>query len=383
MAKSYYIPDVEREVAEVDRTLLDLYARLCELDYTTEYTKNPSGHLYENFMEQVRKSEALEKRIGELKQLSQALKDGNTRVEDLSKEIKNTSKSIDLLYSRLGAILWEESASQDPDDELQQVSGRMKELQGDLQRLFQKSGAYKARQRTGGWAAKTVFKVREGAVNASLKSYQRKQDALFVSLGRELISSGRANLLKSDASASILEEYEKQHLHLEALAEEKDMIQEKVHHNRHTLEKEEGRASVQHRINDLNHEYRSIMKLRSDAAAAYGRYISTGIDLSMTDLPQVIRECQTSILEQQEMKKELLLSIKQLSIEKKIEEQVLLIRQDEEHIAHIQESIGQLHRQIEGVKKEMQGKQDQISHLQRQLKKLLPDEGSSHGSAEG
>gem|GEM_PF-3644249 len=211
----------------------------------------------------------------------------------------------------------------------------------------------------------------------SLQGRQNKRkDQLFSALGRELIAEGKIGLLKSDATESIRRELDSLESRLNELNEEKKMIQESVHHTRHTLEKEEGRASVQHRINELAHTYQEAMKRRHEAASAYGRYLSTIIDLSSREppIPPEIVECQQEILQMQEHKKALLLTIKQLSIEKKIEEQVLLIRQDEEHIAHIEEQVGQLHRQIEEVRREMQGKQDQIALLQRQLKKLLPQQ---------
>ncbi len=385
MAKSYYMPEVEKEVAEVEKQLLSLYSRLCELDYLNGSISQPSGSLYDNFMTFVKKSEALKLRIEGLKKISQALKEGNTRFEDLTQEITSAQKSIDLLYSRLGAILWEESVGGDIDGELLELSPQMGELQRKLRALLEKSNEYDDIQKKSGWAGKTYFQLKNSVVKSRLRGTQKKQDALFVSLGRVLVSEGRTDLLKSEATGAILEEYETSSQRLETLSEEREMIQQTLHHNKNTLEKEEGRASVQHRINDLSHEYREVMKQRKEAASSYGRFISTGIDLSSPTLflPDEIAECQKEILEQQELKKELLLMIKQLTIEKKIEEQVLLIRQDEEHIAHIEDSIGQLNRQIEEVRKEMQGKQDQISHLQGQLRKLLPDQGEASESSTG
>ncbi len=376
MATSYYIPEVEKEVAAADRRLLSLYARLSETNYHSGFTSVSSASLYENFMSSVNESNELRNRISELRKISDALKEGNTRMEDLDREIRKTQAHLQLLHARLGAILWEESVANGGDVQLNGISSRIGQLQEELRRHIERTRGTPGQESDGSWAARTFRQVQRVALRSMQARGQRREDLLFSALGRELVAARSVGLLRSDAVESIMRELDSVNDRFSALQDEKKMIEESVHHNRHTLEKEEGRASVQHRINELTHTYQEAMKRRHEAASAYGRYLSTIIDPDSQDpsVPSEIAECQHEILQQQAQKKELLLTIKQLSIEKKIEEQVLLIRQDEEHIAHIEGQVGQLHRQIEEVKREMQVKQDQIALLQRQLKKLLPQQ---------
>ncbi|MBN2861494.1 MAG: hypothetical protein JXK93_14610 [Sphaerochaetaceae bacterium] len=376
MATSYYIPEVEKEVAEVDRRLLALYARLSETNHHSGFTSVSSASLYESFRTTVSESDEIKNRIVELRKISEALKEGNTRIEDLEREIRDTESRLQLLHARLGAILWEESVANGGDVQLNGISDRIGELQDDLRKLLERTRRSQEFDPDGNWANRTFQQVRSVALRSLQGRKKKRQDQLFSALGQELIAEGKIGLLKSDATESIRRELDSVGVRSNELTEEKNMIQESVHHTRHTLEKEEGRASLQHRINELTHAYQEAMKRRHEAASAYGRYLSTIIDLSSQEppIPPEIVECQQEILQMQDQKKALLLTIKQLSIEKKIEEQVLLIRQDEEHIAHIEEQVGQLHRQIEEVRREMQVKQDQIALLQRQHKKLLPQQ---------
>jgi len=376
MAASYYIPEVEKEVAEIDRRLLALYARLSETNHHSGFVSVTSASLHESFRNAVSESDEIKNRIGKLRKISEALKEGNTRIEDLDREIGDTRSSLQLLHARLGAILWEESVANGGDVQLNGISDRIGQSQAELRKLLERNRRSRELESSGAWAKRTFRQVQSAALRSLQGRQNKRKDQLFSALGRELIAEGKIGLLKSDATESIRRELDSLESRLNELNEEKKMIQESVHHTRHTLEKEEGRASVQHRINELAHTYQEAMKRRHEAASAYGRYLSTIIDLSSREppIPPEIVECQQEILQMQEHKKALLLTIKQLSIEKKIEEQVLLIRQDEEHIAHIEEQVGQLHRQIEEVRREMQGKQDQIALLQRQLKKLLPQQ---------
>lgn len=376
MATSYYIPEVEKEVAEVDRRLLALYARLSETNQHSGFTTVSSASLYESFITAVSESDEIRNRIGELRKISEVLKEGNTRIEDLDREISDTQNHLKLLHARLGAIFWEESAANGGDVQLTGISDRIGQLQNELRKLLERTRRSQGFDSPGTWAERTFRQVRSVTLRSLQERQKKRQDKLFSALGQELIAEGKIDLLKSDATESIRQELDAVGIRFDELTEEKKMIQESVHHTRHTLEKEEGRASLQHRINELTHAYQEAMKRRHEAASAYGRYLSTIIDPASREIPvpPEIVECQQEILQMQEQKKALLLTIKQLSIEKKIEEQVLLIRQDEEHIAHIEEQVGQLHRQIEEVRREMQVKQDQIALLQRQLKKLLPQQ---------
>ncbi len=85
-------------------------------------------------------------------------------------------------------------------------------------------------------------------------------------------------------------------------------------------------------------------------------------------------ECFEQIIDYQNLKTELLRTTKKLNIEQKIEELVLLLKQDEEHILHIEVQIGQLNQQIEEIHKTMATKKEQIGVLQHQLMKVLPVE---------
>ncbi len=385
MVNTYYIPEVEKEVEAVDRELLNLYSLLAEQAHPHGYTRPGNDTLYRNFLSRVEVSEHLLERIETLQGITQEMKDGTSRIERLKTERKESQSRVDLAYSRLGAIFWEESTGDEVNPLLVPIAQMIAPLQNEMKALREKKETYSLMIEKGGVARKAIYRMKQTSLLGTIRNREKKRRELFVRLGEELISTGTYEYLSSDAIDSIHHEYLQETFRLESIQEELELIEQSIHRNRNTLEKQEGKSSVQHRIHELKGEYREAMKRRSEAASVYGRYLSTGIDLSAEGLsvPDEVLDCQKRILDQQEVKKELLLMIKKLSIEKKIEEQVLLIRQDEEHINHIEQSIGQLHMQIEGIRREKSAKQDQIAHLQNQLRKVLPEKGASFESTTG
>jgi hypothetical protein len=204
---------------------------------------------------------------------------------------------------------------------------------------------------------------------------QKEHEKAFVKYGETIARNSLIPLLVSENAMSIEAEYEKACSAIEKKDEELSMVREQMELSRNKLEQEGMGGSLARKIGELESAQKEANKQRKLSAVMYGKSVTTIMSSHKDhEFPKEMDECFEQIIDYQNLKTELLRTTKKLNIEQKIEELVLLLKQDEEHILHIEVQIGQLNQQIEEIHKTMATKKEQIGVLQHQLMKVLPVE---------
>jgi hypothetical protein len=368
------IEEVEKRITGVSNILQQLYAQLGELalpldDFVITKESKP---LYTNFFHSVEQSNSIKARLGKFKDISASFKNNTHRLKELVVEKKEQEELLKLLYSRIGVIVWEEASSGVLDSTILEAIPNITVRQKESILLSTAHAKAKERREKSSLLLKLPLSVDLRVKSLRLKKHTSKYNEFFVYIGKIVATNTYFALLHSTRSSLFEKEYASISQAIEDITEESAMIGEQIRFSRHKLEQEGINGSLARKINEIESEYKEANKVRNHAAILYGKHIAAILDVthSQSYLPHII-DCYDQIIRHQELKTELLRTIKKLTIEKKIEELVLLLQQDEDHIAHIELSIGQLNRQIEEINKMMASKKEQIGTLQQQLNKVL------------
>ncbi|MDC7247888.1 MAG: hypothetical protein PQJ35_06075 [Sphaerochaetaceae bacterium] len=368
------IEEVERQVAEVGRVLQHLYAQLGELALScgSPVMTKEAKSLYEDFSRCAAQSEKVKSRLAKFQDIKASFKRNSNRLKELSSEKKERNEFLKLLYSRIGVIVWEEAESGVLSDRILLKIPEIQAMQEESSVLSSARDDADRRYQSAHFLLKIPMKVNVRMKNRRLKFHTGKYGEFFIRIGRTVATQNLISSLNSTKRSLFNKEHTELLKIINEIDEEAAMISEQIRYSHHRLEQEGINGSLARKISDIESELRESDKARNHAAILYGKYISAMIDPSeLEEHFPGMTGCYHQIIEQQELKTELLGSIKRLSIEKKIEELVLLLQQDEDHIAHIELSIGQLNRQIEEIRKTMASKKEQIGLLQQQLGKVL------------
>jgi hypothetical protein len=371
------IEEVAREIAHVSSALQDLYATLGEyaLHHNQTAITDETKSLYNNFITLVHQSDSLQTRITTLRDLHTSILDGNNRVKEIKKEKKTLVNQMNLLYSRIGAIVWEEYYSKVLSEIISNAIPGIKQLYEEYNQLTNTHLIAKEKVQSAHWFTKMPLKVHEKVRKGQLARLQKEHEKAFVEYGEIIARNSLIPLLVSENAMSIEAEYEKACSAIEKKDEELSMVREQMELSRNKLEQEGMGGSLARKIGELESAQKEANKQRKLSAVMYGKSVTTIMSSHKDhEFPKEMDECFEQIIDYQNLKTELLRTTKKLNIEQKIEELVLLLKQDEEHILHIEVQIGQLNQQIEEIHKTMATKKEQIGVLQHQLMKVLPVE---------
>ncbi len=369
------IEEVAREINHVSSALQDLYASLGEwaINHHIDAANLESTTLYDNFTNLVSQSDALQTRIKTLKDLHNSILDGKNRVKEIEKEKKALLSQMDILYSKIGAIIWEEYNSHVLSDIILKEIPELSTIHHNYTQVTQSLRDTKEKVHSAHSVIKAPFIVHEKMQKMKLTRLQKHNTSLFVEFGRTIACASLIPLLVSQNAMNIEAEYDKASQVIEKKDIELHTVIEQMNLSKNKLEEEGAGTSLARKIGELENAQKDVDKQRKLSAVMYGKSVTTMMSTQKeSDYPQEMVECFDQIIEYQNLKTELLTTTKKLNIEKKIEELVLLLRQDEEHILHIEVQIGQLNQQIKEIHKTMATKKEQIGALQQQLVKILP-----------
>ncbi len=368
------IEEVEKQVTDVSKVLQHLYAQLGELALPIDtYTiTNEAKSLFNNFSLSVDASNSIKAKLSKFTDISASFKNNSHRLKELAAQKKNYDQQLKLLYSKIGVIVWEESSSDVIDPQIIKMIPEIIAMQEESKTLFEIEKKAKERYKTSFFLLKVPCRVDATIKSHRLKKHTSKYKEFFIRTGRTVATQSLIPLLHSSHTTVFEKEYKELIIHIAEIDEESTMIAEQIRYSHRKLEQEGINGSLAKKINEIENELREANKVRNHAAILYGKYIAAVITHpDPKKYSSQIIDVYEQIMRQQELKTELLRTIKRLTIEKKIEELVLLLQQDEEHVAHIELSIGQLNRQIEEINKVMASKKEQIGALQQQLNKVL------------
>ena len=374
------IEEVAREIALVSSALQDLYADLGEhaLQQPQYVPTDQSTTLYKNFIVLVEQSDSLQTRITTLKDLHKSILDGNNRVKEIDKEKKTLVEHMNLIFSRIGAILWEEYYSHVLSETIFKEIPGIAQLHDEYNHLTATHLALKDKVHSASWLTKVPLVLHERMKKRKLNKLQKQHNAIFIEYGKIIAQGSLIPLLVSQNATNIEAEYQKAHSALAKKNEELTMVSEQMELSRNKLEEQGMGGSLARKIGELENGQKEANKQRKLSAVMYGKSVTTTMSSKQeTAFPVEMLACYEQIIDHQNLKTELLRTTKKLNIEQKIEELVLLLRQDEEHILHIEAQIGQLNQQIEEIHKNEASKKEQIGVLQQQLIKLLPVESKN------
>ena len=371
------IEEVAREIAQVSFALQDLYATLGEyaLHQNSTAITDETKSIYNNFISLVNQSDSLQTRITTLRDLHTSILDGNNRVKEIEKEKKTLVNQMNLLYSRIGAIVWEEYYSKVLSEIIAKAIPGIAQLYDEYNQLTNTHLIAKEKVHSAHWFTKMPLVIYEKVRKVQLGRLQKEHEKAFVEYGEIIARNSLIPLLVSENAMSIEAEYEKACSAIEKKDEELSMVKEQMELSRNKLEEEGMGGSLARKIGELESAQKEANKQRKLSAVMYGKSVTTIMSSHKEhEFPKEMDECFERIIDFQNLKTELLRTTKKLNIEQKIEELVLLLKQDEEHILHIEVQIGQLNQQIEEIHKTMATKKEQIGILQHQLMKVLPVE---------
>ncbi len=375
------IEEVAREIAHVSSALQDLYASLGEyaLQHTQTAITQETQTLYEKFITLVEQSDALQTRITTLKDLHTSILDGNNRVKEIEKEKKTLINQRTLIFSKIGAIIWEEYSSKVLHETISKEIPELKYLHSEYSQLAKTRSAAKEKAHSAHWFTKLPSLLHEKIKKGQINKLQKHNNVAFVEYGSIIASASLIPLLVSENAKAIEREYEKATSLIAKKDEEILMVRDQMVLSRNKLEQEGIGGSLARKIGELESGQKDSAKQRKLSAVMYGKSVTTVMGSQNDNIfPPEMVECFGQIIDYQNLKTELLRTTKKLNIEQKIEELVILLKQDEDHILHVEGQIGQLNQQIKEIKKTMATKKEHIGALQQQLIKVLPDEGN-HG----
>ncbi|NCB01143.1 MAG: hypothetical protein EOM67_03120 [Spirochaetia bacterium] len=370
------IEEIAREIEHVSSDLQDLYATLGE--YAISHSNLlietvESKNLYQKFISIADQSDSLKTRIKRLKELHNSILDGKNRVKEIEIEKKELIETMTLLYSRIGAIAWEESYSHVLHKDIVEKIPTITQLHADYSSLTTQHLEAKNRANATSWFLKVPFSINEKVKKSHLNKLLKSNTKSFIEFGEIIATSSLISLLVSERAIQIGEEYDLLYTQIIDKDDELVMVKEQMHASKDQLEQEGLGGSLAKKIGELENSLKESTKQRKLAALMYGKAVTTMMSTEKEkEFPKEMDECFLHILDQQYIKTQLLRTTKKLSIEQKIEELVLLLKQDEDHILHIEVQIGQLNHQIEEINRTMATKKEQIGKLQNQLVKVLP-----------
>lgn len=374
------IEEVAREISHVSSALQDLYASLGEsaLGHHIQVSSLESTTLYDNFICLVDQSDALQTRITTLKDLHESILDGKNRVKEIEQEKKTLITQMDLLYSKIGAIIWEEYNSHVLSDIISKEIPLLSQLHEHYTQLTTSLRIAKDKAHSANWFTTIPLTLHEKIKKIQLNRFQKHNSATFVDFGRTIATSSLIPLLVSENAMNIEAEYDKACSVIAKKDEELTTVREQMKLSKNKLEEEGIGGSLARKIGELENAQKDAAKQRKLSSVMYGKSVTTVMSSQKeSEYPKEMVEYFEQIIEYQDLKTELLITTKKLNIEQKIEELVLLLRQDEEHILHIEVQIGQLNQQIKEIHKTMATKKEQIGVLQQQLVKILPAESKN------
>ncbi len=373
------IEEIAREIEHVSSDLQGLYASLAEYArFYPQLAENADTFaLYQKFVYLVEQSDSLTTKITMLKNLHDSILDGSNRVKEIEKDKKEISEKLNLLYSRIGAIAWEESYSNVLDQSILELIPKITQLHKEYSHLTTRHYNAKNKATSSLWFMKIPLSVQERIMKGQLDNLLKNNTKLFIEFGRIIAESSLIPSLISDSAPQIQEQYIEYLSLIKMKDDELVVVKEQMSSSKSQLEQEGMGVSIAKRIGELETALKESSKQRRLSAIMYGKTLTTIMSCEESkEYPSAVRECFDAIIEQQYIKTQLLRTTKKLNIEKKIEELVLLLRQDEDHVLHIEVQIGQLNHQIEEIHKAMAEKKEQIGSFQQQLLKVLPVESS-------
>ncbi len=203
-------------------------------------------------------------------------------MKEIKKEKKTLVNQMNLLYSRIGAIVWEEYYSKVLSEIISNAIPGIKQLYEEYNQLTNTHLIAKEKVQSAHWFTKMPLKVHEKVRKGQLARLQKEHEKAFVEYGEIIARNSLIPLLVSENAMSIEAEYEKACSAIEKKDEELSMVREQMELSRNKLEQEGMGGSLARKIGELESAQKEANKQRKLSAVMYGKSVTTIMSLIRT-----------------------------------------------------------------------------------------------------
>lgn len=376
------IDDVKREIAKVDD---DLDALTADFGLLVSSLRNPivdgaCSLLYQELIKAVAQRDALQSRIAHLTGLGEQLNGASARIAQLKMLMQRTQTQLETTFGRIGVIAWEESASNVLAEAIVSLLPESSAHQTNVAKLKARQTLLEEKsQRKHGLRA-VPSHIEQLFVSRRLHRLNDETQKLFIESGKAIAQAMKIRSLHSSFAQQLEQEYLSLNSELAGWEEELLNATTKISKSKDALNQAGVAGPVERKIQELKDSLRIAQERLAWCASAYGREIHRLTDpWENREASVEVLQCENQINRHERRRRQLESKIKSLETEIEIDEQVVLISQDEERIAHIKETIDQFNRQISEIEAGIREKRDRIAKLKRMLNEISSSDTGREG----
>ncbi|MGI6432970.1 MAG: hypothetical protein ACOXZ4_03800 [Sphaerochaetaceae bacterium] len=319
--------------------------------------------------------DALKQQTAHLKQIGSNLTDSNKGIRELKKTIAQTQKELQVVFSRIGVIAWEESVSGVLASELDTLLPSLHQRQQQIENLRAEQATLHAKSEQTKPVLNLPLKLRLLVLSHRFNTAVKENRAFFEEVGQLISQADALPLLVSSSAPQLHQEVNRLQSEIEMCHQEVTLLQQQITEQKGRLEEVGVSGSIERKVQELQQIGKERQQTVNQLAIGYGTIISESTEpWKGREIPPIMLTCYDQIARHQRIRKQLQKKIGELNIESEIGELVYLIEQDEERILHIRGMIDQHNRQIVDIQKTIGANREKIGSLKQALSASLEQE---------
>jgi uncharacterized phage infection (PIP) family protein YhgE len=354
------------EAEEHDLEILFTELGLLVCDLRQPFATGPCEQPYLQLAKTKTEHQDINARIDHLKQIGQQISRSASRISEVTDLIHTNEGLLSTVFSRIGVIAWEESASHVLPENLAHLLPDVTEQQKQIAHMqVQCTQAEQDILATNG-VKKIPIYVKSYVLRRRLKRITDDSEFSFAESGRSIAAAGCIRQLASESAPALEEEYDRLSQEVAGYSEEITVLKQSISSSRDKLEKASVSGSVERTLLELKEMQKAASEKLGLHAGLYGKTICR-LDDPWKDLeiPPEVLKCYDQIRRHERIHSQMEKRIGELRIEIDISELLLLIGQDEERIAHLHDTIAQFEHQIDEIRLTIQENRERISKLKQ------------------
>ncbi|MCK9286796.1 MAG: hypothetical protein PHU24_04070 [Sphaerochaetaceae bacterium] len=364
------IEAVRREIAAVDKDLELLFADYGMLVFRLDTA--PTDGRFTQYFQELKKVvgdyEVLQERIAHLSGIEQQLDSASSRIVQLKSMMTQARKQLVLVYSRIGAIAWEESTNNVIAEEVSILLPDKKLDDAIVERLKKRDEALSTMAEEKPWLTSVPLRIEKVLIHRQLEKMERETERVLIGLGKDIAQKSMISRLHSNLINQLEQEYASISHDLSQWEEEMELLKNAISKNRHELVQAGVAGPVAKKIEEANETLKVTSERMRSFACIYGKEtfrFEHEWHVHGATVEKV--HCQNQIKRHVRKRMQLENTVIALETEIEINEQLLLIGQDEEKIKHLHQMIGQFNRQIVEFEVSIREKREKIANLKANL----------------
>ncbi len=311
-------------------------------------------------------------RTEHLASIDEQITHASSRIAELKEKVLQDQKRLAVVQARLGVIAWEESASHVLAESLVHLIPQVNEQQKRIADMEMHHLRVKQRVLEARGIRKYQLHLESWIIARRLRKVNDTSEGFFSETGRAIAEAGCIRQLASELAPQLEEEYSIVSRELAGLNEEIFVLKETIHSNRTKLEAEGVAGSVGRKVQELEDAVKASSERVRNLAIAYGKVLCQPADpWTGMEVGSAVLRCYDQIRRHERVRLQLEKRIHELEVEIDISELLLIISQDQERIAHLQQTIDQFNRQVMEIQASIRENREKIGLLKKSQAPVL------------